>query len=598
MTKAGFIISGFTNAEISLTVNGTSTTGHYFTVPTPFTFWDNNTIRLGEHDDIAEAQPSILHNFTLEYIENYITEPTSTTGTKWCDVNATGANNGTSEADAYTSFSTAFNSLQAGQTLYVKAGLYNETVRGNLTKTSTASQPIRIIGYKTDYTANGGLGDITSNYYTYTPGQIAPDLSSVEMPVIQNTDALPIWANVSNYMIFRNIQVQNTENGWYIAPTSTNIKVINCNTKNTTGSAFQSLYTQANNVSNGNLFPNNKISFVGCVAANPSTSSGGGFVQQASQGLVKDCKVYMDTSQANGDYFINTSGDNSIIIGCRAESLQTVDGHGIHVRGMTNIDNNINTIYAPSRWNLIKDSYIKMGGTHGLGARNYNSNYNVFKDCTVEGFKAVSDEYAVFASTGAQNNTFERIYINGVRAGINLTVGTESAPELVQNTVKGNKFNNLILNDVSYIFQTSTLETYVDGSAYEDNEVNHLTAYNALGLMEGDNATNNEMTFSNNVVKNSIIHTVTNENRNADKPQFAEMWTVENSNFYNNGAWDTAYIGVDGNIDVDPVFVDTVDFVPQTTMSVSTVVGTYYDYNGDERDATTTTIGAQRIEND
>ena len=59
---------------VGLHINPGEITDHYFTVNTPFTFWDNNTIRLGEITDSSDQQTG-LNNFTLEYIENNIPEP-------------------------------------------------------------------------------------------------------------------------------------------------------------------------------------------------------------------------------------------------------------------------------------------------------------------------------------------------------------------------------------------------------------------------------------------------------------------------------------------------------------------------------------------
>jgi hypothetical protein len=51
LTKQGFIISGKTISSIDIN-------GKFFTVSTPFTFWDNNTIRL-------EGGNGTVHDFTL-----------------------------------------------------------------------------------------------------------------------------------------------------------------------------------------------------------------------------------------------------------------------------------------------------------------------------------------------------------------------------------------------------------------------------------------------------------------------------------------------------------------------------------------------------
>ena len=75
-TFTGFIISGKTITSINPNPDGKS---GYFTVSSPFTFWDNNTIRYEGVSDNNESDIEIggekLYDFTLEYIENNIQEP-------------------------------------------------------------------------------------------------------------------------------------------------------------------------------------------------------------------------------------------------------------------------------------------------------------------------------------------------------------------------------------------------------------------------------------------------------------------------------------------------------------------------------------------
>ncbi len=73
----GFIISGKTINGIS--INSGATSGHFFTVSSPFTFWDNNTIRYSSGSNIHNASTTNLYPFDLQYIENNLKEPKAST---------------------------------------------------------------------------------------------------------------------------------------------------------------------------------------------------------------------------------------------------------------------------------------------------------------------------------------------------------------------------------------------------------------------------------------------------------------------------------------------------------------------------------------
>ena len=169
MTKNGFIISGKNISGITIDLDGLS---GYFTVSEPFTFWDNNTIRLENYDG-----KNVVFNFTLTYIENNIDEPTSTGTTYYVDISATGGTqDGLSEVNAFTGLTEAVSAVSAGSTVWVKVGTY---IGANIYYgQGTINNPIKFIGYKNT------IGDITSNYFRYSPNFI---LDESEMPILETT---------------------------------------------------------------------------------------------------------------------------------------------------------------------------------------------------------------------------------------------------------------------------------------------------------------------------------------------------------------------------------------------------------------------------
>ena len=76
------------------------------------------------------------------------------------------------------------------------------------------------------------------------------------------------------------------------------------------------------------------------------------------------------------------------------------------------------------------------------------------------------------------------------------------------------------------------------------------------------------------------------------------MIFVNYNDFYTTGTWTDTLIGTNGNININPNFVDLVDFVPQAEIqTVPRILGVNYDYNTKER-ANTTTIGALCLESE
>ena len=155
LTTTGFVISGKTILSVNIDAGGLS---GYFAVSVPFTFWDNNTIRLGENNSLVDVNTK-LHNFTMEYIVNNIAEPTASTNRY---VSVAGGGDGTSEASPWT-WAQAVTNAAPGMTIWVKAGNYGSYVGSFDKNTTTISNPIKFIGYKT---STGGVPDvIESNYY-------------------------------------------------------------------------------------------------------------------------------------------------------------------------------------------------------------------------------------------------------------------------------------------------------------------------------------------------------------------------------------------------------------------------------------------------
>ena len=161
---SGFYISGKTISGVNI-VSG-STSGHYFSVSSPFTFWDNNTIRY-------EGGSSLnVQEFTLSYIENNISEPEAS-NYRYVTTAATGSGDGTSEAKAWTILHRQLQMHMAGMTVWMKAGDYGNVIINLIEKVDLPITQLNTLDIQID------PGDITSNYFDY-----GDTMSSSEMPTL------------------------------------------------------------------------------------------------------------------------------------------------------------------------------------------------------------------------------------------------------------------------------------------------------------------------------------------------------------------------------------------------------------------------------
>ena len=438
LSISGFVISGKTIS--SITVNGTSTTGHYFTVTVPFTFWDNNTIRLGEITDTNNRQPDILSNFTLEYIDNLIPEPASSTN-RFVTSTATGTGDGLTEATAWT-IKQGFANAKAGQTVWIKAGTYNESTLTQIINNGQINNPIKFVGYKSN------PGDITNMYYKFDSRNTAPALDSRQMPLMDGSNGPSnIYALNKSYIIIRNIQATRYLNGFNIQQ-GKGILIDNCISKDMYGRGDdEGGGFNIRKESNGAPFETSSYRLINSISINAGMSN---IWIQGKYNLVENCSTYCDKVNGGGtfgsDYHISIVGEDNILRNSTSSAINNTvnaSSHGMSIRGASKVDP---WWGAPSKYNLIEKCFIKTGGNDCLAARNNKSDFNVFKDNIIEGFGTGSyDGTGISAQTGAKYNVWERIYIKNMYSAMRIIGGTESGINPLDNMTTDNIVRNIIV---------------------------------------------------------------------------------------------------------------------------------------------------------
>ncbi len=506
LTKNGFVISGKTITSISIT-------GNYFTVSSAFDFWDNNTIRLGEHTDTTDRQ-STLYNFTLQYIENNIVEPTASTY-KYVTTSASGGGNGDSEGTAWT-LTEAFSNATSGTTVWIKAGNYG--VVANLdSNNGTVTDPIKFIGYKTT------IGDITSMYYSYGDGALDP----TEMPTSLGggTSNAFIKLIARNYIIVKNFQVERYGASFY-ANGSEGVIFDNCIAKdnNAGGWGFLNLgvASKRNRFLNGISINGNATCWV-----------------LGDRSLIKNIKSYGNldvnpgnTVEGNVNYYFAISGDNNIAIDNYAERDGNLShfGHGMSVHSIN---------VTSTRYNLV-ENHTTVNMTKGLELRHSVIEYNVVRGLRNSG----AETGGVLIRDGAGFNVVENSTLKASVMGgaIQFVESVETGVGLGHdNIIK----NCIITSDVYSNVSLITVDSGTSGATGNNNKILNCTFYGAEILFNLSNIAN--WTFNNCEFTNNIFHTVTNGDAQSGA---LSGWSFDYNNFYNGfNAIGTNYRTVDPNFE-------------------------------------------------
>ena len=547
LTTQGFVISGKTITSIN-------TSGNYFTVSPAFTFWDNNTIRLGEITDTSDRQTTI-HNFTLTYIENNIDEPVSSGTEYFVDAAATGTGDGLSETNAFTTIQEGLNAANSpGSTIWVKAGTYVNTEGDVIRGSGTIINPIKIIGYKNT------PGDISSMYYNFNSTQRAPDLDPTEMPIIDGTNVhkAGLRGDDKSYIIVRNMQVTNYTYGINFSR-GRGIVIDNCVTKDMygTGAIEGAGFSIDKRTSNGASYSPSYYRIKNSISINAGMSN---IHTVGAYNLIDNCKSYNDKSGGGStygtDYYYNIMGDFNILRKSSAEAIDnTVNGssHGLALRGPSS---EMSEFGATTSYNLIELCFVKTGSNQGAQSRNPYTHNNVFKDIEITGFgkDIASTGNGISNQTGAHNNIYERMHLHDLNAALIYMTGSEGGnnPSLLHTS--GNIINNSIIENVKEVINSFNILNVI--ATYDNNKVYNTTINNVDYMNDGFNYSMAYFRASNNEFVNCIINNVRNENASGN-PTLQTMWGIDHSNFYGGFSRPT---WTSNSLEVNPQFESSFSF--------------------------------------
>ncbi|MCK0131204.1 T9SS type A sorting domain-containing protein [Flavobacteriaceae bacterium F08102] len=573
-STAGFIINDKSISGINL-VEG-STTGHYFSVNSEFSFWDNNTIRYEGGSDLASSDGIPLTEFTLSYIDNLLPEPDASQY-RYVSATAKGGGDGLSEDSPWT-FKEAVSKVQPGQTVWLKAGNYGN-VQTQMNKKGTKNNPIKFIGYK------NSIGDITENYYKYqinNPYGGVPNTdnwSASEMPTLTGSSVgygnVALWLFSCEYVIFRNIQMTNYAYGFRanvkggVKASNNNIIWDNFNAKNFGNLSNQNASALAMETYDVNTYPKKMVGNTNlrCINSNflNNLMVAVQFFGDGSN-LIENVKSYNDrTGQDRQDYHIVVNGNNNIVRKCHVENfnntIENRSSHGITIRGSHRLD---------SDYNLI-ELCTSRNNQEGFAIRNYGTEYNVIKDCYAGNNvipNTTNDEYkgGFWIWGGSNYNIIERCIAENVATGIGFKDNTEENVSPVNyeighdNIIRNSVFRNLTFHGIQ-VWATSP-----DGSSgwkkgdLINNKIINCTFDNINNVnprLGGFYRNGSATTSSGNVKNLQIINcSITNVRNSMTHPTGVgysiDELTFSYTNFYNSWGIEPG----EGNISVDPKFVN------------------------------------------
>ena len=602
-TVNGFFITEKTVTGV--TINAGQNTGHYFTVSSPFNFWDNNTIRyegngslswtVNNPSDMQDLDGNKLQDFTLSYIDNNIAEP-ETTAEKFVTPSATGGGDGNSEATAWTMAEAVANATP-GTTVWMKAGDYGN-IMFTVTLDGTPTQPIKFIGYK-DTT-----GDITSNY-RYDNLKTTP-LNPSEMPTMTGTFSAgsqfgrPIYFAGAHYLIFRNLQLRRYSNSidGIANENLTNSHII-FDAINSDDMLQSTINVYTNKSGTEHPIGSNNMRVLNSTMTNYEMSA----VALWGDGscLIERVRVYNDMPGRKPDYQIFVSGDYNIIRNCEIEISRSAQGastHGFGVRGTQKNHNYYNLIEKNVAHNINESFYIRNDGSY----------YNVIKDCYADEGDALPSDInyrgLVWLWGGSNYNVVERVEGYNMQYGIGFKDNNE---EPLNTYVQGH--DNVIRNS---LFINCFYGISMEGKAPDISTVRNNKIINCVFDNSTNNYANGTRLFRYYYTEMTDLEIINTHIEGFDQwflnssgysaPPSNEI-TFTNVNYYNNTPSIPSGVTQVGTLNEVPKFIDQQNRNYQLSAD-SPLVGAgvtrsevIFDFIGNERTSGNYSIGAYEFIN-
>lgn len=554
LSTIGFAITGKTISSITIDGDGL---GGYFTVSTPFTYWSNHTIRLGNINS-APINNGIINDFELQYVTNEIVEPSASTD-RYVTVAGAGSHNGTL-GNEWT-LSEALAQAQSGNHVHIKKGDYGSGSY-TISNSGTVGSPIIFEGY-----------DVSPEDYPTLVRTPTTVLDASSMPYINGTGSSNgLHINGNSYIIVRSLIVYDFEYGIRLGGAPTGVILDNVYARKATQASIDMLESGSTEIRVINSYASDAL--------------GQGLKISGERNMLDN--VYVSSNgTVHMDYYISFKGSSvykneGIIRNCTVvrDPLTGHTGHGISLRGNGTPVENV----------LVENSTIDYVGS-AIELRTDLVQYCVIRNVTVNNHKETDGTYQAIRITGGQNNVLDGVINIDSEFFVQFLGSVESEEYGVIPIDAGN--NNIFKNCKSY--NTGTFDPVYLIYLRDDIKENSWRVPNNNTFINCTFENYDNLTFYENAptsgVGNRFINCILTEISNEDLRD-PSNWAFEYTNTWDVWTANGAAIPGTGNFSFDPQL--DASLVPQGTFSELVVPRedrVKYDINDIER-AVLTTVGA------
>ncbi len=419
------------------------------------------------------------------------------------------SNDGLSESTAWKTLKYASNNITAGDTVYIKAGIYNnENVK---LPNGFENFPIVIEGYKNT------PGDVTNiDWWDYENNR---ELDPTKMPVLDGGNRATAGTAVvaSSYSIVKNLQITNYNNGC-VTWSGSHYTLENMIITN-----IGSIDVEYDGRGIGLLYGVGYNTVKNCVVYNSAAE--GIMVYNNEYNLLENVKVYCDQSPyyANTHYYFQIESNNNTIRNCYIERVGNLEhnGHGFEIKGD-------GQEYFGNLFENCKAKNMEIGG---FVLRHRKVHNNTFKNCISIG------GIGILIRDGATHNNFYNMK----------TVDCSEAVSFMDTGEdEGKQFAGRFNDFYNCVFENSTYA--IDFNSYNLNsDANDNRFINCI-FDGGSYLFNSGRTNYDNKMINCVVTNVTNYKSGGDVDFY-----FKKTNFWNNSF--NIPEGTD-LLKADPLFVD------------------------------------------
>lgn len=386
--------------------------------------------------------PFLLHFFFIEHAYSSIFYVSST---------GNDANAGTL-ALPWKTITHAASIAEGGDTVFVKAGLYNEKVI--FSRSGISGKPITFQGYKATPGDEPPL--LVNNTDPYKP------YSSDDMPTFDGgnrSDGVGFNCRNQRYLVIKNFQIQNYAYGFIAggaSQTAGNNVIYNVNIKSAGNTSFSYSGTGILLGSMGTAFSNNNT-IVNCLVVNAAAE---GIGINGDYNKVTGCKVYCNenTGYAATDYYMVVTGSYNTFRDCYIERALGLSHWGHGYTAKTNatqvIDQGLNLPSIAARHNQFYYC-VARNMNESFCVRHRTAQYNLFYHCKAIGSHTGAEGSpggegnGIVIRDGASDNLFDGCIAENCNQGIMLVDSNEDG-DMGPDPPGHPNHNNKIINSIIY----------------------------------------------------------------------------------------------------------------------------------------------------